>query len=229
MLDACAQLGVTFVAYSPLGRGFLAGNFSSASDLPEGDHRRSHPRFQEQAAAANARLVQAIGDIARRHDASPAQVAIAWVEDGGAEARVIMGSLWGASAPTTCYAETIYAEIALAAGAAIPIEAEADERAVMLVGGEGELDGQPLALYELNLLQPGKAITLRSKRGGRAMLLGGEAFSSNRYVYWNFVSSSRERIEQAKDDWRAGRFASVPGDEEEFIPLPDRPMTVSYP
>lgn len=79
MLDACEQLGVTFVAYSPLGRGFLAGNFSRASDLPEGDHRRSHPRFQEQAAAANARLVQAIGDIAGRHDASPAQVAIAWV------------------------------------------------------------------------------------------------------------------------------------------------------
>jgi redox-sensitive bicupin YhaK (pirin superfamily) len=149
--------------------------------------------------------------------------------DGGAEARVIMGSLWGASAPTTCYAETIYAEIALAAGAAIPIEAGADERAVMLVGGEGDLDGQPLALYELNLLQPGKAMTLRSQRGGRAMLLGGEAFSSHRYVYWNFVSSSRERIEQAKEDWREGRFASVPGDEEEFIPLPEKPKTVSYP
>jgi len=79
MLDACAELGVSFVAYSPLGRGFLAGNFSRAADLPEGDHRRSHPRFQEQAAAANARLVEAIGGIARRHGASPAQVALAWV------------------------------------------------------------------------------------------------------------------------------------------------------
>jgi hypothetical protein len=61
------------------------------------------------------------------------------------------------------------------------------------------------------------------------MLLGGEAFASHRYVYWNFVSSSRERIEQAKEDWRAGRFALVPGDEEEFIPLPEKPKTVSYP
>ena len=75
---------------------------------------------------------------------------------------------------------------------------------------------------------PGAAMTLRSDRGGRAMLLGGEAFSSHRYVYWNFVSSSRERIEQAKEDWRAGRFDPVPG-EHEFIPLPERPKTVSYP
>ena len=151
------------------------------------------------------------------------------VADNGAEARVIMGSLWGVTAPTTCYAETIYAEIALTPGATIPIEALADERAVMLVGGEGSLDGQALALYELNVLKPGEAMTLRSERGGRAMLLGGEAFTSHRYVYWNFVSSSRERIEQAKEDWREGRFAKVPGDAEEFIPLPDKPKTVSYP
>jgi redox-sensitive bicupin YhaK (pirin superfamily) len=151
------------------------------------------------------------------------------IEDGGAEARIIMGSLWGQRARTTCYAETIYAEIALAPGGSIPIEAEADERAVMLVGGEGNLDGAPLGLYELNLLRPGEAMTLRSERGGRAMLLGGEAFKSRRYVWWNFVSSDRERIEQAKADWREGRFAKVPGDEDEFIPLPEVAKTVSYP
>ena len=61
------------------------------------------------------------------------------------------------------------------------------------------------------------------------MLLGGEAFPNPRYVYWNFVSSSRERIEQAKEDWKAGRFPLVPGDTEEFIPLPEKPKTVSYP
>ncbi len=151
------------------------------------------------------------------------------IDDGGALARVIMGSLWGQRAQTTTYAETIYAEIVLGAGGAIPIEAQADERAVMLVGGEASLDGAPLALYDLNLLKPGEAMTLRSKRGGRAMLLGGEAFASRRYVWWNFVSSDRERIEQAKADWREGRFAKVPGDEEEFIPLPEVPKTVSYP
>ncbi len=151
------------------------------------------------------------------------------IEGGGARARIVMGALWGQRAQTTCYAETVYAEIALAPGGSIPIEAEADERAVMLVGGEGSLDGAPLELYELNVLRPGEAMTLRSERGGRAMLLGGEAFASRRHVWWNFVSSDRERIEQAKADWREGRFAKVPGDEQEFIPLPEAPKTVSYP
>jgi redox-sensitive bicupin YhaK (pirin superfamily) len=151
------------------------------------------------------------------------------IDDGRANARVIMGSLWGQRAPTTTYAETIYAEIVLQPGGAIPIAAEADERAVMLVGGEASLDGQPLGLYELNVLEPGEPMTLRSERGGRAMLLGGEAFATRRYVWWNFVSSERERIEQAKADWREGRFAKVPGDEAEFIPLPEVPKTVSYP
>jgi hypothetical protein len=72
-------------------------------------------------------------------------------------------------------------------------------------------------------------MTLRSEHGARAMLLGGEAFTSPRFVWWNFVSSDRERINQAKADWREGRFAKVPGDEDEFIPLPEVPLTVSYP
>ena len=151
------------------------------------------------------------------------------IDGSGAQARIVMGSLWGQRAATTCYAETIYAEILLAAGGAIPIQAEADERAVMLVGGEASLDGEPLKLYDLVVLRPGDAMTLRSDRGGRAMLLGGEAFTSRRYVWWNFVSSNRERIEQAKADWREGRFGKVPGDEDEFIPLPEVPKTVSYP
>jgi redox-sensitive bicupin YhaK (pirin superfamily) len=151
------------------------------------------------------------------------------VDGGGAQARIVMGSLWGQRAATTCYAETIYAEIALAPGGTIPIEAEADERAVMLVGGEASLDGQALKLYDLVVLRPGEAMTLRSENGARAMLLGGEAFASRRYVWWNFVSSDRERIEQAKADWREGRFGKVPGDEQEFIPLPEVPKTVSYP
>jgi len=151
------------------------------------------------------------------------------IDDGRANARVIMGSLWGQRAKTTTYAETIYAEIALQPGGAIPIAADADERAVMLVGGEASLDGEALGLYQFNVLRPGEPMTLRSERGGRAMLLGGEAFATRRYVWWNFVSSERERIEQAKADWREGRFAKVPGDEAEFIPLPEVPKTVSYP
>lgn len=158
-----------------------------------------------------------------------AQTALPVIEDQCAKAIVIMGELWGQSAPTTCHAETIYAEIVLAPTGALPIEAGADERAVMLVGGEAAVDGIALGLYELTVLKPGAAMTLASERGGRVMLLGGEAFSTKRHVWWNFVSSSRERINQAKDDWRAGNFPLVPGDEDEFIPIPDQPKTVSYP
>jgi redox-sensitive bicupin YhaK (pirin superfamily) len=149
------------------------------------------------------------------------------VEDGCTTARVIMGSLWGKTAATTQYAETIYAEILFGPGGDIPIDADADERAVMLVGGEARLDGEELPLYGLCVLAPGAAMRLTSAKGGRVMLLGGEAFSSPRHVWWNFVSSSRERINQAKDDWRQGRFPKVPGDEEEFIPIPDVPLTRS--
>lgn len=151
------------------------------------------------------------------------------VEDGAARGRVIMGTLWGTTAATTQHAATIYAEIVLDTGGAVPIEAEADERAVMLVGGEASIDGHPLALYELTVLAPGRTLSLASQDGGRVMLLGGEAFATPRHVYWNFVSSSRDRIEQAKEDWREKRFPLVPGDEAERIPLPDKPKTVSYP
>lgn len=151
------------------------------------------------------------------------------IEDGTAKAIIIMGQMWGQSAPVTTHVHTIYAEIALEPDGSIPIEAEADERAVMLVGGSASVDGQALSLYELTVLAPGAAMTLKSRDGGRVMLLGGEAFSSGRHVWWNFVSSDRDRIRQARDDWTQGRFPKVPGDEEEFIPLPDQPKTVSYP
>jgi redox-sensitive bicupin YhaK (pirin superfamily) len=167
-----------------------------------------------------------------REELAPAFEAVSelpLVEDTCAKARVIMGELWGKRAPTTCYADTVYAEIDLAPTGALPIDVGADERAVMLVGGQASIDGQELELYSLVVLKPGEAMTLASRRGGKVMLLGGEAFRTKRYVYWNFVSSSRERIEQAKDDWTAGRFPLVPGDEAEFIPLPDQPKTVSYP
>jgi redox-sensitive bicupin YhaK (pirin superfamily) len=150
------------------------------------------------------------------------------VEGDGVSARVIMGKLWGQTAPTTCHAHTIYADIQLESGAALPIDAAADERAVVVALGDASLDGEPLDLYTLYLLRPGVAMTLRSTGGGRVMLLGGEAFATPRHVWWNFVSSSRERINQAKHDWKDGRFAAVPG-EDEFIPLPEVPLTVSYP
>ena len=158
-----------------------------------------------------------------------AQTALPLIEAGGASARVIMGELWGERAPTTCHAETLYAEIVLEPGGRIPIDGDADERAVMLVGGEASIGGVDLELYALAVLAPGAALALTSRSGGRVMLLGGEAFRTPRHVWWNFVSSSRERINQAKEDWRGGKFPLVPGDGDEFIPLPEVPTTVSYP
>ena len=151
------------------------------------------------------------------------------VEDQGASARVLMGTLWGASAATPCHSPTIYADIMLDAGGSIPVEAEADERAVTLVGGEAELDGQPLEQFALYILRPGHEARLTSATGGRLMLMGGQAFATQRYVFWNFVSSSRDRINQAKHDWKALRFPLIPGDDQEYIPLPEVPLTVSYP
>ena len=112
----------------------------------------------------------------------------------------------------------------------IPIDAEADERALYLLEGAVSLDGTPLQAERLYVLRPGNVASLRSESGARVMLCGGEAFATPRHVYWNFVSSRKDRIEQAVEDWKAERFPLVPGDSAERIPFPEgRPKTVSYP
>ena len=157
------------------------------------------------------------------------QSALPLVEGDGASARVLMGTLWGKTAGVTEHSQTIYADILLDSGASVPIDAGADERAVLVTEGVASLDGQKLDLYTLYILAPGEPMTLRGETPSRVMLVGGEAFATKRHVWWNFVSSSRDRINQAKDDWKARRFPIVPGDEEEFIPIPEIPLTVSYP
>ncbi len=158
-----------------------------------------------------------------------AQEDLPLIDDGQVSARVIMGSLWGASSPITQHAATIYADIAMKAGAAIPIEAEADERAVVVALGDASLDGERLDRYSLYILKPGEAMTLRAASDARVMLLGGEAFTTPRHLWWNFVSSSRDRINEAKHDWKDRKFPLVPGDSEEYIPLPGMPKTPAYP
>lgn len=151
------------------------------------------------------------------------------IDDGRASARIIMGSLWGATAPVTQHSPTIYADIHLVPGGSIAVDDEAAERALYVAGGEASLDGLPLAPLTLYVLKPGIRATLRSERGGRIMLCGGEPLDGPRHVFWNFVSSRRDRINQAKEDWKAGRFALPQNDDAEFIPLPEVPKTVSYP
>ena len=151
------------------------------------------------------------------------------VQAEGVSARVLMGTLWGATAATTQAAATIYADIVMTAFAQVPIDADADERAVLVTEGEAELDGQRLEPFTLYVLAPGQAMMLTASTPARALLLGGEAFATPRHVWWNFVSSSQDRIVQAKEDWQARRFPLVPGDEVEYIPIPAVPKTVSYP
>ncbi len=149
------------------------------------------------------------------------------IENDGVSARVIMGSLWGVTAPTTQHAATIYADILMDAGSSIPIDAEADERGILVALGLASLDGERLETHGLYVLKPGQTMTLKADTDARVMLLGGEAFTTPRHVWWNFVSSSRDRINQAKADWRNRLFATIPGDSEEFIPIPEVPLTRS--
>jgi redox-sensitive bicupin YhaK (pirin superfamily) len=151
------------------------------------------------------------------------------IEGDGARARIVMGDLWGESSPVTCHSPTIYADIHLTPGGSMPIDPEAEERALYVAEGEAALDGLPLQRSTLYVLRPGIRATLRSAGGGHIMLCGGAPLDGPRHVFWNFVSSRRERIDQAREDWKAGRFALPPDDHDEYIPLPEVPKTVSYP
>lgn len=151
------------------------------------------------------------------------------IEGDGASARLVMGSAWGATSPVTCHSETIYADVDLEAGGSMPVDPMAEERALYVAEGEASLDGLGLQPGILYVLRPGLSATLRSAAGGHVMLCGGATLDGPRHVWWNFVSSRRDRIRQAKEDWRAGRFALPPDDRDEYIPLPEVPKTVSYP
>ena len=147
----------------------------------------------------------------------------------GLEMTLIMGEWQGLSSPVTCHSPTLYAAIELAPGAALVIDHQADERALYLLDGEAVLEGTPLLPRHLVLIAPGYLPLLSSERGARLMLCGGAPMDGERHVWWNFVSSSRDRINEAKRAWRSGEFELPPDDGEEFIPLPEVPKTVSYP
>ncbi|MDB5798602.1 MAG: hypothetical protein JWP36_2504 [Paucimonas sp.] len=145
------------------------------------------------------------------------------LEGEGLRAVIIAGSFFGRRSPVQTLSDLFYVDLQLDAGARIGMPAEYGEQALYIV--DGALDLGPDGIFEagrLLVLKPGAAVTLAAANGqpARVMLLGGEPLDGPRYLTWNFVSSSAERIEQAKQDWRAQRFAAVPG-ETEFIPLPE--------
>ncbi|MGC4027005.1 MAG: pirin family protein [Mesorhizobium sp.] len=139
----------------------------------------------------------------------------------GAHGRLVLGELEGLKAPVTTYHDTLYADVSLDAGGSFRIPAVAEERAIYTLDGEVSIAGDVFAADQLLVFRPGDEIVVSSERGAHFMLFGGATMGSPRYIWWNFVSSSKERIEQAKNEWKTGRFDIVPGDEEEFIPLPE--------
>lgn len=142
------------------------------------------------------------------------------VEEGGLRARVISGTAFGRTSPVDQLSDWFYAEVLLQDGATAPLEADYEERAVYLVEGEIEIAGSRFDAPRLLIFRPGEAIAIQAAGRARLMFLGGAAMDGPRHIWWNFVSSRQERIEQAKSDWKAGRFKPVPG-ETEFIPLPE--------
>jgi redox-sensitive bicupin YhaK (pirin superfamily) len=151
------------------------------------------------------------------------------IADADKTVRLIAGSLYGRTSPARTLSDLFYADAILKAGASLPLDAEHEERAIYTVAGDITIAGQSFGPGQLLVLRPGDRISIKAKTAARFMLLGGATMDGPRYIWWNFVSSRKERIEQASAEWKAGRFAKVPGDEKEFIPLPDQPSVPPYP
>jgi len=145
-----------------------------------------------------------------------------FMEDEGLRLRLIAGAAWGLAAPVAVSSPLFYADAVLAPGAAVPLPNEHEERAAYVLDGNVEVAGERFVQGRMLVFRARDRLALRAgPQGARLLLLGGAAMDGPRYLFWNFVASSRERIEQAKADWKAGRFGKVPGDETEFIPLPE--------
>jgi hypothetical protein len=142
------------------------------------------------------------------------------VSDGGFTARIIAGQSFGAKSLVTMVSPWFYTEVTAQSGVSVPLDPDHEERAIYLVDGEIEIAGQRHEGPQLLIFRPGDRITVKTSKPTRMMFLGGDALEGPRHIWWNFVSSSQERIEQAKQDWKTGRFTHVP-QEHEFIPLPE--------
>ncbi|WJS87392.1 pirin family protein [Paracoccus sp. TOH] len=154
--------------------------------------------------------------------------ALPFLEDGGKQVRLILGAAWGARAPVKTFTETFYADVVLAPGASLPLPDDHEDRGVYVVEGGILVAGDRFPAGRMMVFRPGDRISLKAgEAGARLMVLGGETMKGPRYISWNFVASSQERIDAAKQawaqgDWQHGRFQLPPGDDGEFIPLPDQ-------
>lgn len=145
----------------------------------------------------------------------------------GKQVRLILGSAYGETAPVKTASEMFYADVVLQPGAGIPLPDNHEDRGVYVTEGSVTVAGETYQSGQMMVFRPGDAVSLHAgETGARLMLLGGATMEGPRYIWWNFVASSKERIEEAKEawrreDWKDGRFQLPPGDEDEFIPLPN--------
>jgi redox-sensitive bicupin YhaK (pirin superfamily) len=139
--------------------------------------------------------------------------------DGGS-LRIVTGEAFGLASPVKVPMPIFYVDVQLKAGATLAVPDGYEERGAMVVGGTVEGGGSGYGDGAMILFETGEQATLKAVTDARVMLLGGAPLDGERHVWWNFVSSSNDRIERAKQDWRAGRFGRIPGDDKEFIPLP---------
>ncbi|WP_112322362.1 pirin family protein [Oceanibium sediminis] len=154
--------------------------------------------------------------------------ALPLIEGEGKRARVIMGHAYGERAPVSTFSDMFYVDVVLDPGAGIPLPDGHEDRGAYVSSGSVSVGGDTFEAGRMMVFRPGDKVSLHAgPEGARLLLLGGETFNSPRYIWWNFVASSRERIEDAKEawrkgDWQNGRFHLPPSDDAEFIPLPER-------
>ncbi|WP_262691168.1 pirin family protein [Kordiimonas aestuarii] len=139
----------------------------------------------------------------------------------GIEAQLILGAAFGLESPVSLDWDTLYADVRLAPGAVLPVPAETEERGLYIVRGEVEIAGMPYPQEQMISLRPGAEVSVRALADTHLMVIGGAAMDGPRFVWWNFVGSSVARIRHAAESWQQQTFAKVPGDDQEFIPLPD--------
>ena len=140
---------------------------------------------------------------------------------GGVTMKIITGQAFGLASPVHVFSDIFYVDAKLQDGASLAMTDEHEERAIFVVGGNATVDGTIHGEGTLIVLDAREKMTISASGPTRVMLLGGAALDGTRHLWWNFVSSSKERIERAKADWKAGSFGKIPGDDVEFIPLPD--------
>ena len=143
------------------------------------------------------------------------------IERDGVSMRLVVGTAFGERSPVLTFSEMFYLGATFGADAVLTLPPEHAERGVYVADGTLDIDGDPVIAGQLAVLAPGTSAQIRATSPAQAVLFGGAALDGERHLWWNFVASSRERLERAKEDWRTMRFGQVPG-ETEFIPLPDR-------